>query len=76
MSEYTTIVIKHEKGARPITGFNQDVLGCEVTAIAVGHRLDNLDVAETIIEQVGEMLDDLSYEKEDILEYINSFSKD
>lgn len=39
---YVTIVLQYEGNIPPITGFGVPVLGCEVTALALGDMVDKV----------------------------------
>ena len=57
MKKYLTIVIAYDGEAPPITGFGIPVLGCEVTALALGDEVDRAWQLQEKLENLGEYED-------------------
>ena len=59
MSEkkYLTIVIEYEGEKPPLTGFGVPVLGCEVTALAIGDEINRSFELQEKLESLGEYHD-------------------
>lgn len=56
--KFLTIVIAYESDLPPLTGFGIPVLGCEVTALAVGDEIDRGWRLQEKLESLGESLED------------------
>jgi len=73
--KYQTIVITYEGDKPPLLGFGVPVLGCEVTSIAMGdplHELDGLmDAAESKLGEDSDEFADMSHELNSAMEQIN-----
>ena len=80
MTEYTTIVIKHESDKRPIHGFAEEVLGCEVVGLAIGNLVEKTsqmqgnDDMVLALEGIREAVK--SEEPEDVIQLIDSHIDD
>ena len=80
MSIYTTIVIKHEEGKRPIEGFNQEVLGCEVVGLAIGDLVEKTSQMrnnDSVIKALQEIRHTVKREDpENVIELIDAIIED
>ena len=72
MKKYLTIVIEYEGDTPPITGFGQQLLGCDVTGLALGNEIARSFELQEKIEESNGLCDELAqfiYSIEDLLDF-------